>query len=103
MQTNDHQIRDYSAVLETAYGAYGTPERDKFDDEAYAFYTSRILFDARKEARLTQEELAKRIGADKSYISRIEKGVTVPSVTTFYKIVAAMGRSVVLLPTKNYR
>ena len=98
MDTNDHQIRDYSAVLAAEYGEHGTPERAKFDEEAYAFYTSQILLGTRKEARLTQAELAKRIGADKSYISRIEKGVTVPSVATFYRIVAALGRSVELVP-----
>jgi len=98
MQTNDHKIRDYSAVLEAEYGAHGTPKRAKFDEEAYAFYTSQILLETRKKARLTQAELAKRIGADKSYISRIEKGITVPSVATFYRIVAALGRSVELVP-----
>jgi len=98
MQTNDHKIRDYSAVLETRYGAQGSPERAKFDEEAYAFYTSQILLETRKEARLTQAELAKRIGVDKSYISRVEKGITVPSVATFYRIAAALGRSVELIP-----
>jgi Predicted transcriptional regulator with C-terminal CBS domains len=98
MQTNDHKIRDYSAVLEAEYGAHGTPERAKFDEEAYVFYTSQILIETRKQARLTQAELAKRIGADKSYISRIEKGITVPSVATFYRIVSALGRSVELTP-----
>ena len=58
METNNHQIVDYSAVLEAQYGALGTPERAKFDEEAYAFYTSQILLDARKNARLTQEELS---------------------------------------------
>jgi DNA-binding XRE family transcriptional regulator len=95
---NNHQIVDYSAVLAAQYGAHGTPERAKFDEEAYTFYTSQVLLDARKEARLTQQELAKRIGADKSYISRIEQGVTVPSVATFYRIVSALGRSVELRP-----
>lgn len=37
METNNHQIVDYSAVLEAQYGALGTPERAKFDEEAYAF------------------------------------------------------------------
>jgi len=99
MQTNDHTIRDYSAVLEAEYGKHGTPERAKFDEEAYAFYTSQILLDTRKQARLTQAELAQRIGANKSYISRIEKGITVPSVATFYRMVSAMGRSVELVPS----
>ena len=98
INTNEHKIHDYSAVLAAEYGAHGTPERAKFDEEAYAFYTSQILLETRKEARLTQAELSKRIGADKSYISRIEKGITVPSVATFYRIVSALGRSVELVP-----
>ncbi|WP_175630516.1 helix-turn-helix domain-containing protein [Bacteroides acidifaciens] len=98
METNNHQIVDYSAVLEKKFGKHGTEERAKFDEEAYTFYTSQILLDARKNARLTQEELAKRIGANKSYISRIEKGITVPSVATFYRIVNALGLSVELNP-----
>jgi DNA-binding XRE family transcriptional regulator len=98
MQTNDHKTRNYSAVLDGKYGAHGTAERNKFDEDAYAFYTSQIILEVRKEARLTQAELAQRIGADKSYISRIEKGLTVPSVATFYRIVAALGRSVELIP-----
>jgi hypothetical protein len=46
---------------------HGTPERVKFDDEAYAFYTGQILLQARKEAKITQSELAKRISSTKSY------------------------------------
>ena len=46
---------------------------------------------------MTQAQLAESIGADKSYISRIEKGITIPSVATFFKIVNAMGLSVVLV------
>ncbi|MCD7924542.1 MAG: helix-turn-helix domain-containing protein [Bacteroides sp.] len=96
METNNHQIVDYSAVLEAQYGAPGTSQRAKFDEEAYSFYTSQILLDARKNAGFTQEELAKRIGADKSYISRVEKGIIVPSVATFYRIVNALGLTVEL-------
>jgi DNA-binding XRE family transcriptional regulator len=98
MQTNDHKIRNYSDVLAAQYGEHGTPERAKFDEEAYAFYVSQVLVDARKTAKLTQKELAGRIGVDKSYISRIENGITVPSVATFYRIVSALGRSVELTP-----
>ena len=71
MHTNDHEIRDYSAVLKKEYEALGGSKRAKFDEEAFAFYNSQILFQTRKEAH--SAELAKRIGADKSYISRIDK------------------------------
>ena len=97
MKTSN-KITDYSAVLASKYGEHGTPERAKFDEEAYTFYTSQVLLDARKNARLTQAELAKRIGTDKTYISRIEKGVMIPSVATFYRMVNALGLSVRLTP-----
>ncbi len=98
MTTKNNMLTDISAELEKEFGKQGTPERAKFDEEAYAFYTSQILLDARKNAKLTQEELARRIGANKSYISRIEKGTTVPSVATFYRIVNALGLTVDLNP-----
>ena len=94
METNNHQIIDYSAELAKEFGAPGTPERAKFDEEAYEFYTSQILLDARKEAKVTQAELAKRINVTKSYISRIEKGLITPSVATFYRIMNALGMRV---------
>ncbi len=98
MKTNNHMITNISEQLEKEFGKHGTPERAKFDEDAYAFYTSQVLLGARKDAHLTQAELAARIGVDKSYISRIEKGVTVPSVATFYRLVSAMGLSVELRP-----
>ncbi len=91
METNNHKITDYSAVLEQQYGKPGTPERAEFDEEAYAFYTGQVVLEARKEAKVTQSELAKRIGSTKSYISRIENGIIVPSVATFYRIMNALG------------
>ncbi|MCK9302558.1 MAG: helix-turn-helix transcriptional regulator [Bacteroidales bacterium] len=80
-------------------GGIRTPERAKFDENAYAYYTSVILQDARKNSRLTQVELAKRLGTTKSYISRIEHGGIVPSVATFYRIINALGLTVELTPS----
>jgi DNA-binding XRE family transcriptional regulator len=91
MSKNETKIYDISAELEKEFGVSGTKERAKFDDNAYAFYTSQILLDARKEVKVTQAELASRIGTDKAYISRIEKGLTIPNVGTFYRIMNALG------------
>jgi DNA-binding XRE family transcriptional regulator len=91
MQTNNHQIKDYSAELDKKYGAVGTKERELFDEEAWNFYTGQLLLEARKEAKVTQEELAHRINSSKSYISRIERGLITPSVGVFYRIINALG------------
>ena len=47
---------------------------------------------------ITQEELAQKIGSNKSYISRVETGKTEPKVSTFYRIAAALGLNVELTP-----
>ena len=91
---NDKIIRDYDSVLDEKYGKQGTPERVKFEEEAYAFYSGQLIRDARKDARVTQAELAGKIGTSKSYISRIENGEIIPSVGVFYRIVNALGMEV---------
>ena len=91
---NDNQIRDYDKVLDGKYGAPGTPEREQFEAEAEAFYSGQLLRNARKEAGMTQAEVATKIGANKSYISRIENGLIVPTATSFFRIIAAMGMQV---------
>lgn len=91
METNNHQINDYSAVIERKYGKKGTPECARFDEEAYTFYTGQILAGARKEMKMTQSELAKMVGTNKSYISKIENGLIEPGVGLFLRIIDALG------------
>ena len=91
-------IYDVSAMLDEVLGAEGTPERERNREKAWEEYNAQILLEARKNAHLTQAELAKRIGANKGYISRIERGLTVPTVATLYKIASAMGLTIELRP-----
>jgi DNA-binding XRE family transcriptional regulator len=96
MQRNNHEIRDYDEILDAKFGIPGTPSRIEAEDKAWAFYTGKIVGDARKQAHITQAELGKRIGADRAYISKIENGKIEPKVSTFYRIANAMGMSVEL-------
>ena len=94
MNTSEPMIQDYDAVLDARYGKEGTPERVQFEEDAYAYYTGLILRDARKDANVSQAELARRTQTTKSYISRIENGVIIPSVAVFYRMIAALGMTV---------
>lgn len=91
-------IYDISAELEEEFGPKGSASRKSAEDKAWEEYNAQILLDARKNAGLTQQELAERIGADKGYVSRLERGLTIPSVSTLYRIAAAMGLAVELRP-----
>ena len=92
------EIYDVSAELVREFGEAGTKEHKEALAQAWEEYNAQILLDARKKAGLTQEELARRIGTDKGYISRIERGLTVPTVSTLYRIASAMGFTVELTP-----
>lgn len=77
----------FEDLLTDKYGAKGTPSRDKFDADSLAFRLGVMLKEARKEAQLTQEELAERTGTKKSYISRIERGLSDIQISTYYKLI----------------
>ncbi|MBR5905225.1 MAG: helix-turn-helix transcriptional regulator [Bacteroidales bacterium] len=87
---------DITEHLVDRFGPVGSETWKAEEDKAWEEYNADILRNARKEAHITQGELASRIGADKSYISRIEHGITVPTVSSFYRIVAALGMQVVI-------
>lgn len=91
-------IYDVSAELEREFGPKGSASRKAAEDKAWEEYNAQILLDARKRAGLTQQELAQRIGANKGYVSRLERGLTIPTVSTLYRIAAAMGLTVELKP-----
>lgn len=98
---NDNQIRDYDKVLDAEFGAPGTPERAAAEEQACAFYSGQMIRDARKEENVTQAKLAERIGTTKSYISKIENGVMVPNVGTFYRIINALGLQIEITKPKD--
>ena len=96
-------IYDVSAWIDEQMGMPGSQERMANEEKAWEEYQAQILLDARKEAKITQAELATRIGADKGYISRIERGLTGPTMTTFFKIASALGFTVDLRPIAVHR
>lgn len=98
MQANNNpEVHSFDEILDAKYGAPGTPEREQFRREAHAYYVGSIIREARKADGVTQQELADRVGRKKSYISKIENGIIVPSVGVFYRIINALGMRVELV------
>jgi DNA-binding XRE family transcriptional regulator len=65
-------IKTFDELIEREHGKIGTESRNSYEEGAQLFIVSEMLKEARKEAKLTQEQLAEKAGTKKSYISRIE-------------------------------
>lgn len=80
-------VKTFDQLLDEKYGKKGNVQRDQFDQNSLAFRLGVMLKEARIEANLTQEELAEKTGTKKSYISRIERGLSDIQITTYYKLI----------------
>jgi DNA-binding XRE family transcriptional regulator len=81
------KITTFEELLKNKYGEKGSDKRDLYDAESLAFRLGVMLKEARIEANLTQEELAQKTGTKKSYISRIERGLSDIQISTYYKLI----------------
>lgn len=84
-------LYDVDAWLDETCGQEGSPEREAFRKEAEAYCVGQIIHNARKEGKITQSELASKVGTNKAYISKIENGLIEPGVGLFFRILDALG------------
>jgi ribosome-binding protein aMBF1 (putative translation factor) len=80
------EVRTFDELLDIKYGKPGSPAREEFEEKSVAFMVGEMIKEARKKAKLTQDDLAERIGTKKSYISRIENGKIDIQLSTLFKI-----------------
>ena len=57
----------------------------------------------RNEQGISQRELEKLSGVSQPVIARIEKGKTTPQIDTLIKVLAAMGKTLAVVPLKTSR
>ncbi len=81
--TDDH--------LNEKYGEEGSPSREAFEARAKAYYYAEILKDQRKQRKMTQQQLADKIGKKREFISNIERGNSDMQLSTFLLISNALG------------
>ncbi|MBD1433179.1 helix-turn-helix transcriptional regulator [Sphingobacterium sp. DN00404] len=78
--------KNFDELLDIKYGKIGSEIRDRFEEKAQYFVISEMLKQARKEANMTQQQLAEKVGTKKSYISRLENGKCDIQLSTLYRI-----------------
>jgi DNA-binding XRE family transcriptional regulator len=82
-----NKIVTFNEHLDKEYGNIGTEARDKYEQEFEAFKLGVILQEMRKQQKLTQEQLAKKCGTTKTYISRIENDASDIRLSTLMRII----------------
>lgn len=91
-------LTTFDEHLREQYGEAGSPERIHFETKAKAFAIGEIIRDARKEAKLTQQQLAERTGTKKSFISGIENGNSDIQLSTLFRLLeVGLGKRVHLM------
>lgn len=79
-------IKNFEQLIELEHGKIGTESRNSYEEKSQMFIISEMLKEARKEANITQEQLAEKTGTKKSYISRIENGKGNIQLSTLIRI-----------------
>jgi len=79
-------ISTFDELIEVEHGKIGTNKRNEYEQNVQLFIVSEMLKDARKQANMTQEELARKSGTKKSYISKIENAKGNIQLSTLIRI-----------------
>lgn len=90
-------ITTFDEHLTKRYGKRGTQKRTEFEIKAKAFLIGEVIKEERRIAKMTQEQLAEKIGTKKSFISRIENGQSDIQLSTLYRLLEfGLGKKVQL-------
>jgi HTH-type transcriptional regulator / antitoxin HipB len=83
-------------VQDKIIGKPGTPDRDMFEYELQMDLIGKAIKQTRQERHLTQEELGKLIGVQKSQISKLESNASNVTVDTLMRVFRALKANVKL-------
>jgi len=84
---NNKNLTTLDEFIEENYGKIGTKTRNEFEAGFENFKLGVMLQQARLEKGLTQEQVAKKAGTNKGYISKIENNLKDARLSTLQRIV----------------
>ena len=90
-ETKLTKLSTTNQMLDEKYGVHGTDKRNEFDEQSIAWFYGNMLKERRKELKMTQREVAEKIGREQSYIARVEKGKADIQLSSFFRIAAILG------------
>lgn len=91
---NDNKLAELKTVdqlFDEKYGENGSTTRNAFEADSAAWYFGELMRERRKELNMTQADLAERVNAKRTYISRVERGESDIQMSSFFKLASALG------------
>jgi ribosome-binding protein aMBF1 (putative translation factor) len=85
------QLSTFNDLLDEKFGKMGTPKREQFNEESLVWFYGNMLKERRRELKLTQKQVAEKVGREQSYIARIENGKTDIQLSSFMRIASVLG------------
>ena len=85
-----NKLTTANAFFNEKYGEIGTETRAQFENETLLLSIGELLKESRSKLHLTQENLAKKTGLKRSYISKVEKGKTDIQITNLFKLLLGL-------------
>ena len=91
MKTNGKmKMKTLDQLKDKYLGKPGTEERDKYEFDLQADILGEMIKSVRKKRHLTQEQLGKLVGVQKSQISKLETNTRNITIETILKIFGAL-------------
>lgn len=84
------ELYTHDQMLDEVIGKKGTSRRDTMETELQSFLIGEAIKQARKDKKLTQEQLGELMGVQRAQVSRIERGHNL-TIATIVKAFRAMG------------
>lgn len=95
-QAKKMKTHTLSEIEDKIIGPKGTPERDQYEYELKMDILGEFISQIRKERNMTQEQLGKLIGVQKSTVSKLEKNGKNMTIDTILKVFNALKTKVKL-------
>jgi plasmid maintenance system antidote protein VapI len=92
METNNNELKMYSfdQIKDEFIGEIGSEKRTEYEQELQLTVIGEMIRKVRLERNLTQEELGKLIGVQKSQISKLENNTTNVTIETILRVFSAL-------------
>lgn len=90
MKTKEVKTYSLAEMKDKYIGKAGTTVRDEYEYELSMDVLGKMIKSARKERKLTQEELGRLVGVQKAQISKLESSANSATIDTILKVFKAL-------------